>query len=258
MIKAIFFDIDGTLLSFKTHKVPSSTRMALKQLRENGVKLFIATGRPNLLINGLDDLDFDGYITLNGGHCFTASHQDIYKGVIPQEDIERLIQYSKSHAYPFVFVYGQTWFITHHDASVNEICKLIEIPAPPIAPIEQASGKEVLQIMGYLPEKEEDYLFNNVLTHCEPMRWHPLFTDITVKGTSKSRGIDEIIHYYGIDLKETMAFGDGGNDIPMLKHAGIGIAMGNASEQVQKVADYVTASVDDDGIWKALQHFGLL
>ena len=60
------------------------------------------------------------------------------------------------------------------------------------------------------------------------MRWHPLFADIIARGNSKSHGIDQMLAYYGIDLKDTMAFGDGGNDIPMLKHVGMGIAMGNS------------------------------
>lgn len=104
MIKAIFFDIDGTLVSFRTHTVPESTRKALKRLRAQGIKLFIATGRPKLLIDTLNDLEFDGYITLNGAYCFTADHHDIYKGSIPHSDIEQLVAYCRNHDYPFVFV----------------------------------------------------------------------------------------------------------------------------------------------------------
>ena len=63
--------------------------------------------------------------------------------------------------------------------------------------------------------------------------------------------------HFGIDVADTMAIGDGGNDIPMLRHAGIGIAMGNANDAVKAEADYVTDTVDQDGIAKALQHFGL-
>ena len=75
MVKAIFFDIDGTLVSFETHKIPASTQEALKTLRDKGIKIFIATGRPQCLINNLGDLEFDGYITVNGSYCFTAGHQ---------------------------------------------------------------------------------------------------------------------------------------------------------------------------------------
>lgn len=260
MVKAIFFDIDGTLVSFDTHSVPASTRRALNQLREKGIKLFIATGRPKaLMMDAVGDLDFDGYITLNGAHCFTANHQDIYKGCIPKEDIERLIGYHRRHPEtPFVFVDEAGWFITHNNADVEKVARLIEIEVPPTTPIEAAREKEILQIMGYFKEDEDKEIFSRILTHCEPMRWYPLFADIIARGNSKSRGIDKVLAYYGIDLKDTMAFGDGGNDIPMLKHAGTGIAMGNASETVKAVADYVTASVDEDGILHALQHFGIL
>lgn len=258
MIKAIFFDIDGTLVSFNTHKVPESTKQALKELREKNIKIFIATGRPKFLVKTLGDLEFDGYITLNGAYCFTADHKDIYKGKIPADDIVRVVEYTKTHNYPFVFVHDDQWFITNIDKAVEDIAKLIEISIPPIKAADNAIGKDILQIMGYFPTEADEEIFGKILTHCETMRWHPLFADIINKGTSKSRGIDEVIKHYGIRLEETMAFGDGGNDINMLEHAGIGVAMGNASDTVKAAADYITSSVDEDGIINALRHFNIL
>lgn len=258
MIKAVFFDIDGTLVSFNTHTVPQSTRDSLKALKEKGIKVFIATGRPQILINNISDLDFDGYILMNGAHCFTKDKKDIYKETIPEDDIRRVVEYTKTHNYPFVFVDDKEWFITQKDKAVEEICHLIEIPAPPIKPAEHAMNMDIMQMMGYFPTEVDEEVFGNILTHCEAMRWHPLFTDIVSRNTSKSNGIDKVIEYYGISLEETMAFGDGGNDIPMLKHAHIGIAMGNASDKVKAYADYITDTVDNDGVIKALKHFNVL
>ncbi|MGL5937764.1 MAG: Cof-type HAD-IIB family hydrolase [Phocaeicola sp.] len=258
MIKAIFFDIDGTLVSFKTHQIPSSTSAALKELRQQGIKLFISTGRPWNLINNLGDLEFDGYITVNGGHCFTAQLEDIFKRPIPNEDIEHLIAYEKENPTPFVAVYDNRLVINQVDERVMEIGNLIKIPTPHIAPLEEARHKEVLQLMGYFTSDEENNLFKEILPNCEPMRWHPLFTDIVAKGNSKSNGIDQVIRYYNLKLEECMAFGDGGNDIPMLKHVPHSVAMGNASDEVKAAAKYVTTSVDEDGIATALKRFGLI
>ena len=99
MIKAVFFDIDGTLVSFKTHEVPPSTVAALAALREKGVKVFIATGRQRGSINNLGTLQFDGYITLNGGYCI-AGNEVIYKRSIPRADIEALIRYQQEKPFP--------------------------------------------------------------------------------------------------------------------------------------------------------------
>ena len=261
MIKAVWFGVDGTLVSFKTHTVPASAQEALKCLREKGIKTFIATGRPkDLMMKAVGFLPFDGFVTLNGSHCFTAlGGEDIYKGCIPQEDIERLIVYSRRHPeIPFVFVDEEGWFITSSNADVEEVSRLIEISVPPVLPVEAARDREVLQMMGYFGEEKDSELFGEVLSHCTPMRWHPLFTDIIARGNSKSRGIDKVLAHYGIGLKETMAFGDGGNDIPMLAHVGLGVAMGNASQSVRAVSDYVTTSVDEDGIMNALKYFGIL
>lgn len=260
MVKAIFFDIDGTLVSFKTHEIPLSTRKALKELRRKGIQIFIATGRPWCLIDNLGGLEFDGYITVNGSFCFTADRQPIHKSCIPQEDIERLIASGQAEQTPFVFVHDNEMFVTGINERVRKISSLIEIPTPKVAPIEEARGKDILQMMGYFTaeEEKETDIFNTVLTHCEPMRWYPLFADIIARGNSKSAGIDKVLTYYGIDLKDAMAFGDGGNDLPMLKYVATGVAMGNAADHVKAVADYITTSVDDNGIANALQHFGLI
>ena len=79
MIKAVFFDIDGTLVSFKTHVVPKSTLHAIELLKKKGIKVFIATGRHRRSINNLGDLEFDGYVTLNGGYVFAGKDDVISK-----------------------------------------------------------------------------------------------------------------------------------------------------------------------------------
>ena len=101
-------------------------------------------------------------------------------------------------------------------------------------------------------------MIKQLVKNSKAARWTTHFTDVIPKDGGKNTGIDAVIAHFGIKLEETMAFGDGGNDIDMLKHAGIGVAMGNAGENVKEIADYITTSVDDDGITNALKHFNVI
>lgn len=258
MIKAVFFDIDGTLVSFKTHRVPDSTILALELLKKKGIKVFIATGRHINSINNLGDLKFDGYITLNGGYVFAGEDEVIYKQSIPDKDIEALIRYQeKESSFPCAFVQEHEIFMNYINQPVEEIFRLLNFPQPPIRPIEEVYGKTIYQLIAFFTAEQEKQIMP-ILSHCESTRWNPMFTDVVPAGSSKRIGIDKMLAHFGYSLDECMAFGDGGNDIAMLSHVGMGIAMGNAVEKVQKAAHYVTSSVDEDGIYKALKHFHII
>jgi hydroxymethylpyrimidine pyrophosphatase-like HAD family hydrolase len=101
------------------------------------------------------------------------------------------------------------------------------------------------------PEMEKKVRIN--IPDCEFSRWNPAFVDINASGCTKSTGMDIMCKYFGISPAESVAFGDGGNDISIIKHAGTGIAMGQAGDNVKRSADYVTTSVDEDGISNALK-----
>lgn len=258
MTKAIFFDIDGTLVSFRTHRVPSSTVESLVALRKAGVKTFIATGRQLQAINNLGPLTFDGYITLNGGYCIAGRDQVIYKHSIPDADIEALLHYQQTvETFPCAFVLEEGIFLNYKNENVEELFRLIDFPEPPIRPLTDIHGRTVYQLIAFLSADQEKRLLP-VIPGCTATRWNPLFTDIVPKGSNKGIGIDKMIAHFGISLDETMAFGDGGNDIEMLRHVALGVAMGNAAEDVKAAARYITTSVDDNGISNALTHFGIL
>lgn len=258
MTKAVFFDIDGTLASFNTHKISPMTRKAIEILKSKGIKVFIASGRSAFELQILDNIQFDGYIILNGSHCFTSSGQDIYKHPISKEDISRLVNWLKNDSTPFLFVHSTGQFISSVNDEVRQIAKLVEVAVPTVMPAEYALDKDIFQLSAYFAESEKNELFVDVLTQCEQARWCPYFTDIIAKGNNKSNGIQHILDFYHIDISETMAFGDGGNDISMLKYVALGVAMGNADEEVKAAADYITESVDNEGIYQALEHFNLL
>ncbi|TWV14737.1 Cof-type HAD-IIB family hydrolase [Bacteroidaceae bacterium HV4-6-C5C] len=262
MIKALFFDIDGTLVSFKTHEIPNSTIEAITAAKAKGIRIFIATGRPSVIINNLSALQerglIDGYITMNGGYCYIGDNV-IYKSTIPEADVRTIAEISARKGFPCIFVGEHDICVCQPDEMVRKIfVEHLRVGELPEKGFEEAiSGKSIYQITPFITEEEEREILP-LLSNCESGRWYPAFVDITAKGNTKQKGIDEIISQFGILLEETMAIGDGGNDIGMIRHAAIGVAMGNATDTVKQHADYVTSSVDEDGIANALKHFSII
>lgn len=259
MVKGIFFDIDGTLVSFNTHRIPDSTRKAIETIRNKGVKVFIATGRHFSSINNLDDMEFDGYITMNGCYCLQGTDNVIFKKSIAPADINHFIDYlQQEKEFPCLFVEEHKLSLNYVDEEAKYLMKLLKQEESfPKHALDYYRDKELFQLTAFFKESQEEEVMSR-LPNCSAMRWYPTFADVIAKGVDKGVGIDQLCNYYGFSLDETMAFGDGGNDIEMLRRAGIGVAMGNAKENVKQAADYVTDSVDNDGVLKALQHFGLM
>lgn len=262
MIKAIFFDVDGTLLSFKTHRVPESAVLALKRVKEKGIKLFVASGRRKADIDqaGLPDV-FDGFVTLNGGRCVLADGNVVFQRYIAPQDIERLIAMQGTpEAFPCVLVTEEKLYINFINDDLLRLEAMLNLPMPRPESLEKwadVARSGVSQMLWFFsPEREEGLMKH--FPDCRVQRWSDLFADVIPEGVGKDVGISRVVNYLGIRLDDTMAFGDGGNDISMLHHVGTGVAMGDAPQPVKEAADYVTASADEDGIALALEHFGLL
>lgn len=264
MIKAIFLDIDGTLVSTRTHRIPDSTIEALRKAHDRGVLIYIATGRPWVLINNLTQLQeldlIEGYITMNGACCFDRKGP-VSMDPMPLEDILRMWEYTTEHGITTIAVREKDVCINLDSVALQEIFLKglqVTVPMPVTSRAEAIESVPVYQLTTFLRVEDEKEIAPEV-PGLEIARWHPGFVDITVKGCTKHKGIDDMIKDRGIDISECMAFGDGGNDISMLRHAGIGVAMGNASSQaVVDAADFQTRDVDDDGIAYALEKFGVI
>lgn len=258
MVKAIFFDIDGTLISFQTHRMPQSTKETLQRLRNKGIKLFVATGRaPKSLSFIKEFFEFDGYLAFNGQYCYSG-REIIREKWIPKEDVAAITSYFQEHTISCHYDELEYAYLNCLTKEALAIYEMLGATAkiPPVEDMGRIKANKIYQMSAYVREDVEKDIFK-VSENCKAARWHPAFTDIIPVDGGKNVGIDAVLSHYQIELKETMAFGDGGNDIDMLKHAEIGIAMGNAADKVKREADYITADVDDDGIAKAAEHFGI-
>ena len=260
MIKALFFDIDGTLVSFNTHAIPQSTVKALTRAKEKGVKIFISTGRPMPLINNLGAIShlIDGYITTNGA-CCTIGDQNVRLTPIERSDVDTLLEYvKKEKAGCLVMGNEGTSMLYSTEETDHVLYDILDVERGVMSvPIDELLKKPVLQITPFFTQQQEDTLMP-YLKACTATRWYPAFCDITSNQADKGRGLEAVAEAAGIAIEETMAFGDGGNDIPIIRRAGTGVAMGNALDDVKAAADYVTDHIDNDGVAKALEHFGVI
>jgi Cof subfamily protein (haloacid dehalogenase superfamily) len=257
---ALFFDIDGTLVSFQTHEIPPSTILALTQAKANGHKVFIATGRPPIIITNLGAIEhlIDGYVTTNGALCFVGNDAVSCKS-IPQEEARLVVKDAQEKQYGVIVIGEKDVAIFDPKGEVDYIFgQQLAVKNLHLAKaVEEVIDQRILQLTPFFNKDYERELMSR-LPGCTSGRWHPAFTDITAKGADKGEGLLAMAAHQGLNPQQTMAFGDGGNDSSMVRGAGIGVAMGNAIDELKEIADYVTTSVDDDGIRNALRHFGLI
>jgi Cof subfamily protein (haloacid dehalogenase superfamily) len=257
-IKAVFFDIDGTLVSFKTNSIPQSTVKAIERLRAQGIKVVVSTGRSINTINHVKYLDFDGFICFNGGCCVAKDGTTLHRQAISKDDIRNLLDYSQKQPLSFALMYENSVSIHDVTPEVAGMYAHLNLPVPPLIDREKVDLATVLQANIFLGPQDELKFMEDVMPNSVATRWTPLFADVNCQGLSKMIGVEIFCKAFNIDVSNTMSFGDGGNDIAMIQGTAIGVAMGNANQSVKDIADYVTADVDSDGIWKALEHFGIL
>jgi Cof subfamily protein (haloacid dehalogenase superfamily) len=254
-IKAVFFDLDGTLISFNTRSIPASTAKALDMLKQKGIKIIAATGRSITMLDHVRHLDFDGFITFNGGYCLSKEGELLHRQTIHPDDITRLLNHTVN---PFVLMTQSTTMTSQVTRDIELLHEELRLPVPPLIDINKLDISGILQANVFISPEGEQRFMEATMPNCVASRWTPLFMDVNPKAISKKVGIDALCRHFSIDVAETMAFGDGGNDMTMLQHAGIGVAMGNASQRVKDIADYVTDDTDNDGIWNGLQQFGVI
>lgn len=256
--KAVFFDIDGTLFSHKTNTIPPSALDAIRQLRDRGILVFLATGRHKSVLEelpALQALEYDGAVTLNGGYCYDARGL-IFHNPICREDIAALLAWLEENPIPCGFIEEDRSYQNFYNDRVYQVHAAIHSPLLPLGDLNHGLEVPVYQVLLYLADGEAAVL--PPMPHTRATRWHTGGLDVIPADGGKALGIRKVLAHYGISREETLAFGDGDNDLDMFGAVGLSVAMGNAAPQVQAAADYVTEDVDADGIALALKHFGLI
>lgn len=260
MIRAAFFDIDGTLVSFTTHKIPQTAVDAINEFHDNGGRIYISTGRPIAIVTNIGQISgiVDGYITFNGAYSFVGN-DDINIDEIPDNNVQVMLDDADKNGYP-VIVCGKRDLVVYNYHEIFDEVFVQELGVTNIdinKSISDLRGEPVLQLTPFFTVDMEKRVMPH-MPDCISARWNPKFTDITRRGADKGNALKLLAAHEGLDTSECIAFGDGGNDISILRTAGIGVAMGNAAENVKSVADYVTTHIDDNGIANAFRHFGLI
>lgn len=257
MTKIVFFDIDGTLIELGKKEMRPKVVEAINKLQENGIMVFAATGRPPYIVPKFDGVEFDGMLTFNGQLCI---YQDkiIHQNPLDKEEALKIIENAKSINKACMAANATRMGANFYDKALDEYM-LIADPngAKVVDDFNELVSEEPYQMMISV-DKEQEKIVMKDLNHISATRWHPGSIDVIPSHGGKGIGIKKILEHFGFDVSESMAFGDGGNDIDMLETVGVGIAMGNAFDEVKKIADYITKDVSEDGVYWALKEFNLI
>lgn len=260
MIKAAFFDVDGTLVSFENHRIPVSTVDVLRRMRDRGILLFLATGRalngiPPVVQELLDAVPFAGLLTFNGQVCCDAEGA-IYRDVpLDTHDVHAIVEQAFEGMYDILIMQRSRIFVSSHSERVLEVEREIGTTYEE-ADLVTAFDEPTYQICVYVDPGEEG-VFMDRCRNVAHTRWCDSFCDIIPATGGKPAGIKATLERFGLTPAECIAFGDGGNDVPMFGCVGTSVALGNAGAEVKAAATYVTDAVDDDGILHACEHLGL-
>lgn len=275
MGKMIFLDVDGTLVDYENH-LPDSAVRAVRQARANGHRVYICTGRSRAEVYPwIWDIGLDGMIGGNGSYVEDHGHVVMHKR-ITAEQCRRIVDWLHGRGLEFYLesnngLFASENFETAALPSVQQYAKRktgsANITIRDVFPDMVFGGelyRDDLNKVSFLLNSYQDYLdAKAAFPDLKAGTWggkgeEALFGDLGVADIDKAAAVRTLVDYLGGDMADTIAFGDAKVDIPMLECCAVGVAMGGGGAEIRAMADYVTAPVEEDGLYKAFEHLGLL
>ena len=257
----IFFDIDETLYRKATNYLPESTARAIRALKARGIIPAIATGRtlaalPDKVRALADAEGIELFVTINGQYNAFRG-EPIACNPMSLAEIERFTALFRRHGWDYTFVGAEKMASSSSNPRVNEALAGI---GPYIVDPDYYRHQPVYQFLLYIDPTEETTLNDSgeLGREYHAMRWHPFSVDLLHAEGSKARGIRSVCAALGVPLAETMAFGDGLNDVEMFKTVGFGVAMGDGRDELKALAKYITTPLEQHGVYNALVHLGII
>ena len=265
--RAIALDLDGTLTNHDKVVTPR-TRQALLKAQEQGAIIILASGRPTYgIVPVAECLELEkrgGYIlSYNGGNIVnTKTGEKLFSQFLPDAVIPILYKYAKekNHA---LLGYAGNEIITEmpDDQYVKEESRINKMNIRKVDNLLDALEPHPTKLLmtGDPTDmlKAEEELVEILGEKMDIFRSAPFFLELVPKGIDKAQSLLRLLSKINLTPADLMAFGDGYNDLSMLKLAGVGVVMANAAPEVRADADYVTLSNEEDGVAEALLHFGM-
>ena len=258
----VFFDIDGTIVDDATQIIPDSTVRAIGLLRQNGHIPVVNTGRPYGHIDPrVRQLDFSGWICAcgmeviyNGDYlrrdypsaqlCARVAELSHRCGMLIQAESETELLYDDT--------------LTYTAAPTLEAQRL-QSKGIRLVPIAQAPRLQFIKFVTHdAPGCRREEFLQAMSEDFDGFLHDNKMVEFVKRGNSKSKGMELLMQVLGVSAGDTLAIGDSSNDLPMFRLAGTTVCMGGGMAEAKAQADYVTDTVLNDGIFKALKHFGLI
>lgn len=277
--KIVFLDVDGTLIDYNA-KLPESAAKAVEMARANGHKVYICTGCSKAEIEQRNLCDLDGMIGGNGAYVEDDGKVVMHHG-LTKEEVKHIVDWCNERHLGFYLeansgMYCNDYMLEQGPATMLKYATGKGAPADKAK--EAAEGfvggfihltgedlyREDVNKISFILSSYQDHLDSKVeFPTLEANTWGgkgelALFGDLGPSGITKKHAIDVLLKYLNADQKDTISFGDAKIDLSMFELCAFNVAMGNGGPEIKEAADYITADVDDDGLYKAFEYLKLI
>ena len=279
MSKIIFLDVDGTLIDYEA-KMPESAGKAVDLARKNGHKVYICTGCSKAEILQRNLCDLDGMIGGNGAYVEDAGEVVMHQG-LSKEDVKHIVDWCNQRHLGFYLEANSGMYCNDYMLEQGP-ATMVKYALGKGADLEDAQALSKAFVGGFIHLQGEDlyrddvnkisFILSSYQDHLDSKVEFPhliantwggkgevaLYGDLGPAGITKRHAIEVLLDHLHADQKDTISFGDAKIDLSMFELCAYNVAMGNGGPEIKEAADYITTDVNDDGIWNAFKHLGLI
>ena len=278
-LQRIFLDVDGTLIDYDA-KLPASAAKAVDMARANGHKVYICTGCSKAEVLQRNLCDLDGMIGGNGAYVEDHNEVVMHQG-LSKEDVKHIVDWCNERHLGFYLEANSGMYCNDYMLEQGPET-MVKYAQGKGADLEKAKGSSKVFMNGFIHLQGEDlyrddvnkisFILSSYQDHLDSKVEFPnliantwggkgelaLYGDLGPTGITKRHAIEVLMEHLGADFKDTISFGDAKIDLSMFECCAYNVAMGNGGPEIKEAADYITTDVNDDGLYNAFKHLGLI